>query len=143
MEMLLSYFGKAWIGSKKRQFERRCQLHSVMCQFRSSYEGTRYSTNKDIPMETRMERSIKMLEQVNHDLQGISPHGFHSDLARKYGHLRALIHKTWQMHQKGQLDQDQWHVRHIAIGRQLGVVMHAIGTDPQKGMLKHAILAGN
>ena len=121
-------------GRKERR-ARLVQLHSVMSRFRADYEVTRFTRNPNISIEERKLRSLDCVAKYNDLMQGISHNGLPRHIASKYRELKQHVYETWKMDQKEALDMEQWRVRHIDMGKRLGMVLCAIGGDPNQSLL--------
>lgn len=117
---------------RERRRERTEELRGIMCRFRAAYEDTRYSRNTGIPTEIRKDRSLVFIERFNDELQGMNANLLSPNLAREFVKLKNLVFQTWRKHQQGHLDMELWQIQHMAIGRQLGLVMRTLGPAPSK-----------
>ena len=123
------------LQSRKERRERIIALHSLMSRFRADYEVTRFTRNPHIAIDDRKSRSLGCVAKYNDLMQGMSHHGLPRHIASKYRELKQYVYETWKMDQKEALDLEQWRVRHIDMGKRLGMVLGAIGGDPNQSLL--------
>ena len=123
------------LQSRKERRERIIELHSLMSRFRADYEVTRFTRNPNISIEERKLRSLDCVAKYNDLMQGMSHHGLPRHIASRFRELKDHVFATWKMDQKKALDLEHWRVRHIDMGKRLGLVLRSIGGDPNQVLL--------